>query len=83
MGPGFGPWRPEWIGPGWAALRAPMLAVIGSEPDTWGPLPEHVLAERLAHVKQLERCTIQGAGHFVHIERPRQTASAILDFLVS
>jgi len=81
MGPGFGPWRPEWIGPGWEALRAPMLAVIGSEQDTWGPLPEEILAERLTHVKDLSRCTVDGAGHFVHIERPVETADAILDFL--
>ena len=81
MGHGFGPWRPEWIGPGYAALRAPMLAIVGSENDTWGPLPEAILAERLAHVKRLERCTIAGAGHFVHNEKPVETARAMLDFL--
>ena len=80
---GFGPWRPEWIGPGYARLRVPMLAIIGSEPDTWGPLPEHILADRLTLVRDLHRRTIQGAGHFVHIERPSETAAAILDFLES
>ena len=83
MAHGFGPWRPEWIGPSYATLRMPMLAIIGSEPDTWGPLPEPLLAERLSRVPQLERCTIQGAGHFVHIERPVETADVILDFLGS
>jgi pimeloyl-ACP methyl ester carboxylesterase len=78
---GFGPWRPEWIGPGWAALRAPMLAVIGSEPDTWGPLPETVLGPRLAHVPRLTRATIAGAGHFVHMEEPAATAALLLDWL--
>jgi pimeloyl-ACP methyl ester carboxylesterase len=81
MALGFGPWRPEWIGPSYKTLYAPMLAIIGSEPDTWGPLPEAILAERLSHARQLERCTIQGAGHFVHIERPAETADAILGFL--
>ena len=78
---GFGPWRPEWIGPGYARLRVPMLAIIGSEDDTWGPLPERILGERLALVRELQRCTISGAGHFVHIERPAETAAAIFDFL--
>ncbi|MFQ5665397.1 MAG: alpha/beta fold hydrolase [Candidatus Binatia bacterium] len=83
MSYGFGPWRPEWIAPSYAALRIPMLAIVGSEHDTWGPLPEQILCERLAGVKQLDRQTIQGAGHFVHIERPVETANVVLDFLRS
>jgi len=80
MALGFGPWQPEWIGPSYTRLRVPMLALIGSEPDTWGPLPESILAPRLANVPMLERCTIAGAGHFVHIERPIETARVILDY---
>jgi pimeloyl-ACP methyl ester carboxylesterase len=78
---GFGPWRPEWIGPGYARLQAPLLAVTGSERDTWGPMPEEIVAPRLAGVPRLDRLTIAGAGHFVHIERPRETAQALLDYL--
>jgi pimeloyl-ACP methyl ester carboxylesterase len=78
---GFGPFKPEWIAPFWKRLRAPLLAVTGSEPDTWGPLPEALLRERLAHVPRLERATIQGAGHFAHMERPRETAALILSWL--
>lgn len=78
---GFGPFKPEWIAPFWRRLRAPLLAVIGSEPDTWGPLPEDLLRERLAHVPHLERATVQGAGHFIHMERPRETAERILSWL--
>lgn len=81
MAVGFGPWRPEWITSGYRYLRRPMLAMIGSEPDTWGPLPEALLSERLAHVPALERCTIAGAGHFVHIEQPHAAAAAVLDYL--
>ena len=80
---GFGPWTPDWIAPSYGTLRIPMLAIVGSEPDTWGPLPEAILAERLAGVRRLERRTVAGAGHFVHIERPAETADAILDFLDS
>lgn len=79
----FGPWRPEWIALAYATLRVPMLAIVGSETDTWGPLPENILSERLAAVRDLDRRTLQGAGHFVHIERPAETANVILDYLRS
>lgn len=77
---GFGPWRPDWIGDTYSQLQVPMLAVIGSVPDTWGPLPESILSERLAGVKRLERATVEGAGHFIHMEKPEETAELILDF---
>jgi pimeloyl-ACP methyl ester carboxylesterase len=76
-----GPFRPDWIAPGWSRIRAPMLAVIGSEPDTWGPLPEALLAQRLSNVPLLTRATVGGAGHFMHIEKPRETAELVLRFL--
>ena len=81
LGHGCGPWGPDWIAPGYERLAAPMLAIAGSEDDTWGPLPESILAPRLAGVRRLQRVRIGGAGHFVHMERPRETAEAILDFL--
>lgn len=77
----FGPWCPEWIAPGYTTLKVPMLAIMGSEKDTWGPLPEQIVGPRLAMVPRLTRVTIEGAGHFVHMERPTETAAAILDFL--
>jgi pimeloyl-ACP methyl ester carboxylesterase len=77
----FGPWRPEWIAPEFAQLQVPMLAMVGSEQDTWGPLPDVIRAERLAGVRQVVHCTIAAAGHFPHIERPEETADAIMDFL--
>ena len=80
---GFGPFKPEWIGRGWAPLQKPLLAVIGSEPDSWGPLPESLLEERLAHVRLLERATVQGAGHFIHMERPLETAELLLRWLAA
>lgn len=78
---GFGPFKPEWIAPGWRRLRAPLLAVTGSEPDTWGPLPEALLAERLAYAPNVVRATVKDAGHFIHMERPRETAELILSWL--
>ena len=81
MGHFLGPFLPDWIAPSWAALRVPMLAVVGSEPDTWGPLPEPLLSERLSYVPDLERVTVPGAGHFVHMEKPAETARLLLDWL--
>jgi pimeloyl-ACP methyl ester carboxylesterase len=77
---GFGPWRAAWIGPRWRHLRVPMLAVTGSEPDTWS-LRAEVADERLRFVAQLTRGCVEGAGHFVHMERPRETADLLLGFL--
>jgi len=81
MGRFLGPWTPDWVGPPWAALRVPMLAIWGSEPDTWGPLPEPLLSERLSHVPDLERVVVKGAGHFVHMEEPQETSRILLDWL--
>lgn len=78
---GFGPWRPDWLAESWARLAVPLLAVIGSVPDTWGPLPEPILAERLGGVRQLERATVEGSGHFIHMEKPDETAALALDFV--
>jgi pimeloyl-ACP methyl ester carboxylesterase len=78
---GFGPWKPQWIAPGWRRLRAPLLAVVGSVPDAWGPLPEPLLSERLSHVPRVERATVEGAGHFVHMEHPIETADLLLSWL--
>jgi len=77
---GFGPWRPEWIGPGWRRLRVPMLAMVGTEPDSWR-LDEAVASQRLAFVPELTRAAVAGAGHFVHMEQPRETADVLLGFL--
>jgi len=78
---GFGPFKVEWIAPGWEQVRAPVLALIGSVPDTWGPLPPDILEPRLAHFPSVELAVIEDAGHFAHMERPHETARVILDFL--
>ncbi|MGH0033954.1 MAG: alpha/beta fold hydrolase [Myxococcota bacterium] len=78
---GFGPFEPRWIAPGWRHIRSPVLAVIGSEPDTWGPIPEPMREERLGHLDRVERAVVEGAGHFTHMERPRETAELILGYL--
>lgn len=76
---GFGPWQIEWVARQWPHIKVPMLAVIGSEQDTWGPLPESIIGPRLDRIPQLERACIEGAGHFVHMEKP----DAFVDLLHS
>lgn len=83
MAVGMGPWRPDWIELSYNDLPVPLLAIVGSEPDTWGPLPDEIVAARLARVPNLCRATVKGAGHFVHIEQPRATAELILDFFAA
>lgn len=80
---GFGPWRPQWAARQWPSLERPMLAVIGSEQDTWGPLPESMLAPRLARIPELERATVDDAGHFVHMEQPEATVELARDWFAS
>ena len=78
---GFGPFKAAWIGPEWKHLKSPLLAVIGGIEDSWGPIPEETLAPRLAYIPELERATVSDAGHFIHMERPKETAQLILDFV--
>ncbi len=81
MSASFGPWNADWIAPAWRWVKPPMLAIVGTEPDFWGPASDDLLDERLELVQNVERVKVLGTGHFVHMERPEDTASLILDFL--
>ena len=77
---GFGPWRPEWSLLRMPGLGMPFLGVLGLElePMGWGTAPEDVhpyLPPGATFV------TMEGTGHFVHIERPDEVARLTLDFL--
>jgi pimeloyl-ACP methyl ester carboxylesterase len=77
---GFGPWRPEWSMMRLPDIGVPVLAVLGTEPDPmgWGTPPEDVLS----HLPPGGRLvTVEGAGHFVHIERPHEVAALVLEHL--
>lgn len=77
---GFGPWRPEWAIARLPGLAAPLLAVLGRQPEQmgWGTRPEDVAAH-LPPGGRLE--AFDDLGHFVHIEQPRWIAELVLDFL--
>ncbi|MEE3330602.1 MAG: alpha/beta hydrolase [Myxococcota bacterium] len=78
---GFGPFDPDWIAPSLKNLRAPMLAITGDTPDAWGPCDETTLSHRLRFVPDWQRATVAEAGHFVHMERPAETAAVVRAFL--
>jgi pimeloyl-ACP methyl ester carboxylesterase len=77
---GFGPWRPEWALYRMPGLAVPLLGVLGLEvePMGWGTAPEDVVGY-LPPGGRLE--TLEGTGHFVHIEKPREVGDMVLDFL--
>lgn len=76
---GFGPWRPEWALARLPGLAMPFLGVLVSELEEmgWGTLP-HEIEPFLPLGGRLE--IAEGAGHFVHIERPAAMAGLILEF---
>jgi len=77
---GFGPWRPEWAMARLPGLTAPLLAVVGMQPEQMGWATPPVDVEiSLPSGGRLE--LMDDVGHFVHIEQPRRVADLVLDFL--
>jgi pimeloyl-ACP methyl ester carboxylesterase len=77
---GFGPWRPEWSMMRLPDIGVPVLAMLGTEPDPmgWGTLP----ADVLSHLPAGGRLVIvEGAGHFLHIEKPREVTELVVEHL--
>jgi pimeloyl-ACP methyl ester carboxylesterase len=77
---GFGPWRPDWSLEQFSKLRVPVLGVLGLVPEEmgWGTTPDEI---RPFLPPQAELRVFADAGHFVHIERPREVADLVLRFL--
>jgi pimeloyl-ACP methyl ester carboxylesterase len=75
-GMGAGPWEPDWIWPGWRGVRAPLLGLVGTVPDLWGPLSDDLIRERARFVDHFDLVKIEDTGHFVHMERPAETGLA-------
>lgn len=77
---GFGPWR--WATDRLSGFPIPLLALVCTEqePMGWG-----VTAADLEPVlpKGTRVVAMQDTGHFIHIERPSETAKLVLDFLES
>lgn len=77
---GFGPWRPDWYLERLPGFPVPMLALVAlvSEPLGWETKAEQ-LQKYLAPTTRIEG--LADTGHFVHIERPREVADLVLEFL--
>lgn len=77
---GFGPWRSRWVTDRLPGFPIPLLGLFGTEdePLGWGVDPE-ALRKYLPRSARIE--VLQDVGHFLHIERPEQTAELILEFL--
>jgi len=77
---GFGPWRPEWAMARLPGLSAPMLAVLGLEPELmgWGTPADEVEPNLPAGSRLV---AYEDVGHFVHIEQPRRVAHLVVEFL--
>ena len=77
---GFGPWRPEWSLLQLPAIAVPVLGILGRELEVmgWGTRPSDV-EPYLPPGGRIE--TVEGAGHFVHVEAPRTVADMTLEFL--
>ncbi len=77
---GFGPWRPEWSLWRLPALPMPVMAILATEPEEmgWGTLPKDVEPFLPTGGRLIP---LDGAGHFVHIEKPTVVADLIGEFL--
>jgi pimeloyl-ACP methyl ester carboxylesterase len=77
---GFGPWRWQWMVDRMPGFPIPLLGLLGTEFEEmgWGVDPDD-LRRCLPRQARLE--VLKGVGHFIHIERPRETAQLVLDFL--
>jgi pimeloyl-ACP methyl ester carboxylesterase len=77
---GFGPWRPEWSMLRLPGIGVPVLGVLGTEPEPLGWGTKHAdVVPYLPPGARLE--SLEGVGHFVHIEQPRLIADMVLEFL--
>jgi pimeloyl-ACP methyl ester carboxylesterase len=79
---GFGPWRPEWTLARLPGLSVPLLGLLASvnEPMGWDTTEETL---RPFLPPDAGIVTFPETGHFIHIERPREVADLVLEFLAS
>lgn len=77
---GFGPFRSRWMANRLPGFPIPMLALFGTVTERmgWDVNPEHLMP---FFPSSTRTAVMQDTGHFIHIERPQETAALILDFL--
>lgn len=79
---GFGVMRSRWMTDRLPGFPVPLLALFSTidEPMGWDCKLEDLIDYLPASAQAI---AMPDTGHFIHIERPRQTADLILDFLRS
>jgi pimeloyl-ACP methyl ester carboxylesterase len=77
---GFGPWRMGWTTDRLPGFPIPMLALIATELEQMGwEAPDIDITPLLPiHARAV---FMQQTGHFIHIERPAESARLVLEFL--
>jgi pimeloyl-ACP methyl ester carboxylesterase len=61
-----------------SAIKQPVLSVTGAETE---PLWIEIASFLRSSLARIEDCTIEGAGHLLHIQRPEQVARELSTFL--
>jgi pimeloyl-ACP methyl ester carboxylesterase len=62
-------------------VRCPVLVLTGAEHDTWSEMTPDEVADRLAHLPDVRHHVVDGAGHYVHLERPDVVVAEVAAFL--
>lgn len=77
---GFGAMRSRWMTDRLPGFPIPLLALFSTieEPMGWDCKMEDLLPYLPASARAL---AMPDTGHFIHIERPRETADLVIDFL--
>jgi len=77
---GFGPWRPEWVLERLRRFPVPLQVILGGVPEPMGMgATRESVGPYLPPGASLH--TFEDSGHFVHIEKPVETAKLALEFL--
>jgi pimeloyl-ACP methyl ester carboxylesterase len=78
-----GPFSEDVLLAQYATLNRPVLALTGSEPDQWSFLAAEDRARRLATLPDATHHVVDGAGHYIHVERPDATIAHLERFLAA
>jgi pimeloyl-ACP methyl ester carboxylesterase len=62
-------------------VTRPVLVLTGSEHDTWSEMTPEEVDERLTHLPTARHRVVEGAGHYVHLERPDVVVAEVRAFL--
>jgi pimeloyl-ACP methyl ester carboxylesterase len=77
---GFGPWRPEWVLERLHRFPLPLQLILGEIPEPMGMGATRQSVERYLPAGASLHA-FADSGHFVHIEKPHETAKLVLGFL--